>query len=105
MIDSEDQLLNRSEIIRMAREANIKQAIETPHLLMVPELERFAALVAAAEQKKWEEQTPIEINEAVLGERQRIVNLLMIQHEAAKGAHNYWHVAAQLIQADVASDT
>lgn len=35
----------------------------------------------------------------------RIVNLLMIQHEAAKGTHNYWHVAANLIQADVASDT
>lgn len=34
-----------------------------------------------------------------------IVNLLMIQHEAANGAHNYWKVAAQLIQADVASDT
>lgn len=41
----------------------------------------------------------------VMAERQRIVNLLMIQHEAAQGAHNYWHVAAQLIQADVASDT
>lgn len=39
--------------------------------------------------------------EGVMAERQRIVNLLMIQHEAAKGAHNYWHVAANLIQADV----
>lgn len=38
--------MTRDEIIRMAREANIKQAIETPHLLMVHELERFAALVA-----------------------------------------------------------
>ena len=45
------------------------------------------------------------VQRAVLDERERIVNLLMIQHEAAKGAHNYWHVAAQLIQADVASDT
>jgi hypothetical protein len=44
--------MNREEIIRMAREANIKQAIETPHLLMVHELERFAALVAAAERNK-----------------------------------------------------
>ena len=43
--------------------------------------------------------------DGVMAERQRIVNLLMIQHETAKGAHNYWHVAAQLIQADVASDT
>jgi len=37
--------MTRDDIIRMAREANIKQAIETPHLLMVHELERFAALI------------------------------------------------------------
>jgi hypothetical protein len=43
--------------------------------------------------------------QGVMAERQRIVNLLMIQHEAAKEAHNYWHVAANLIQAEVASDT
>ena len=42
---------------------------------------------------------------AVMAERQRIVNLLMIQHEAAQGRHNYWLVAAGLIQVDVASDT
>ncbi len=41
----------------------------------------------------------------VMAERQRIVNLLMIQHEAAKERHNYWKVAAELVQADVASDT
>jgi hypothetical protein len=28
------------------------------------------------------------------------VALLMIQHEASSGAHNYWHVAANLIQAE-----
>ena len=28
------------------------------------------------------------------------VVLLMIQHEMAKGSHNYWHVAANLIQAE-----
>jgi hypothetical protein len=43
--------MNREDIIRMAREANIKQAIETPHLLMVHELERFAALVAKHERE------------------------------------------------------
>lgn len=37
---------------------------------------------------------------AVRTERQRIVNLLMVQHEAAKGAHNYWQVAAQLIKTE-----
>ena len=45
------------------------------------------------------------VTRAIEQERKRIVNLFMIQHEAAKGAHNYWQVAANLIQADVASDT
>ena len=44
--------MTKEDIIRMAREANIKQAIETPHLLMVHELERFAALAASAEREK-----------------------------------------------------
>ena len=43
--------MDKEDIIRMAREAGIKQAIETPHLLMLHELERFAALVAAAERE------------------------------------------------------
>ena len=43
--------MTQEDIIKMAREANIKQAIETPHLLMVHELERFAALVAAHERE------------------------------------------------------
>jgi len=30
----------------------------------------------------------------------QIVNLLMIQHEAAAGRHNYYHVAANLIKAE-----
>jgi hypothetical protein len=42
----------------------------------------------------------VSFDEGVLAERQRIVNLLMIQHEAANGSHNYWHVAANLIQAE-----
>ena len=44
------------------------------------------------------------VHEGKKAERKRMVNLLMIQHEAAKGAHNYWQVAANLIQAEVASD-
>jgi hypothetical protein len=43
--------MTREDIIKLAREANIKQAIETPHFLMVHELERFAALVAKHERK------------------------------------------------------
>ena len=35
------------------------------------------------------------------------VDLLMVQHESAKGGHNYWQVAANLIKAELvhASDT
>jgi len=29
-----------------------------------------------------------------------VINLLMIQHEATKGSHNYWHVAANLVRAE-----
>jgi uncharacterized membrane protein YgcG len=60
------------------------------------------------EQQKTPLNPPVNIgtyNQGVMAERQRIVNLLMIQHEAAKDRHNYWKVAAELIQADVASDT
>ena len=45
-------MLDKDNIIKMAQEAGIKQAIETPHLLMVHELERFAALVAAEKEKQ-----------------------------------------------------
>ena len=64
--------MNKEELIKLAREANIKQAIETPHLLMVPELERFAALVAAAEREAcakvaeaWPFNTPEQIAAAI----------------------------------------
>jgi hypothetical protein len=33
-----------------------------------------------------------------------VINLLMIQHEAAKGSHNYWHVAANLVKAEFLSE-
>jgi hypothetical protein len=51
--------MNREDIIKLAREANIKQAIETPHLLFVHELERFAALAVAAERDRMCEQSGI----------------------------------------------
>ena len=56
-------------------------------------LEKFAELV-----------THDEFTRGVIAERNRIINLFMIMHEAAKGTHNYWHVAANLIQADIQSD-
>ena len=58
-------------------------------------------------EKSWDEaqaraSTP---DQGVMAERNRIVNLLLIQHEAAKDRHNYFKVAAELVQADIASDT
>ena len=29
-----------------------------------------------------------------------VISLLMIQHEAAKERHNYWHVAANLVRTE-----
>ena len=93
--------MTKDDIIKLAREAG--PLISTPFDVWC---ERFANLVAAHKAEIiTAEAYRCGYEAGVVGERKRIVNLLMIQHEAAKGAHNYWHVAAQLIQADVASDT
>jgi len=87
-------------VIEMAREAGL-----FTHKEVQPELERFAELVRKDYSFTHAQMWLKRFDDAILAERQRIVNLLMIQHEAAKGAHNYWHVAANLIQEDVAGDT
>ena len=56
-------------IIEMAREAGFNKN-ELAYL--GDNFTRFAALVRAEEQKKWEEQTDIEIREAVADERNAI---------------------------------
>jgi hypothetical protein len=99
--------------IDMAREAGIDAEKDTlcRYEGWLEPLQAFEALVRADErnrtwtQEHWTEYERCIANQAVMTEQKRIVNLLMIQHEAAKGTHNYWHVAANLIQADVASDT
>ena len=57
--------MTREDIIRMAREAGL-----FVHKEVQPELERFAALVAVAEQKNWQDQAMVDIHEAVLEERE-----------------------------------
>ena len=66
-------------VVEMALEAGIEvtyDPTETPTRAFaecwIEDLERFAALVRADEQKKWEEQTDIEIREAVADEREAI---------------------------------
>ena len=79
--------MNRDDVIRMAREAgfwvdekakqNQPNCISHTYHMIDEQLERFAALVAAAEQKKWEEQTQVEINEAILDEREACAKLAL----------------------------
>jgi hypothetical protein len=63
------------DTIDMAREADEHADMEWPlrprgdHWKQCRD-ERFAALVRADEQKKWQEQTAVEIHEAVLDERE-----------------------------------
>ena len=58
--------MTQDEIMEMAKEAHIGFVFPASQKA----LERFAKLVAAKEQKKWENQTAVEIHEAVLEERQ-----------------------------------
>ena len=55
--------------IEMAREAGLWPAVTD---IFPKELQDFAELVRAEEQKKWEEQTDIDIREAVADERNAI---------------------------------
>ena len=67
-------------VIEMAREAGL-----FTHKEVQPELERFAALVRADERKKWEDQTAVEINEAVLDERKACANVCYYQSKEFGG--------------------
>ena len=64
--------MTQNEIIEMAREAGFK--MENSAAIQAAEI--FANLVAAKEQKKWQDQTAVEIYEAVLEEREACMNVL-----------------------------
>ena len=74
--------MNRDDIIRMAREADPfgEDGRLYSLALLTPEtLERFAALVAAAE-------------------RQRLHDKFMQIHQSQQHSNNYWHFAARKIK-------
>ena len=56
------------KIIEMARKAGFEDGISA--FIGLATFKRFEALVRADEQKKWQEQTAVEIHEAVLDERE-----------------------------------
>ena len=68
--------MTQDEIIEMAQECNLIGM--RPHLdgIYSEALEAFAKLVAAKEQKKWQDQTAVEIHEAVLEEREACAKLV-----------------------------
>jgi len=59
--------MTQDEIIEMAREAGLYQDI---NVSFHQALRNFYDLAAAKEQKKWQDQTIVEIHEAVLEERE-----------------------------------
>ena len=59
--------MTQDEIIEMAREAGLYQDI---NVSFHQALKNFYDLSAAKEQKKWQDQTAVEIHEAVLEERE-----------------------------------
>lgn len=65
--------MNKEELMRIAIECGLGWAADLGG--MDGFLEVFASRIAAAEQRKWEEQTMIEINEAVLKEREECAKL------------------------------
>jgi len=56
---TEAKKIERDDIIRMAREAFLPYDYETGLPLYIPQLERFAALVVAAEREAWPNLEPV----------------------------------------------
>jgi len=63
--------MTQDEIIEMARQAGLEvDGVYFSDTMYRAVLVRFANLVAAKEQKKWQDQTVVEIHEAILEERE-----------------------------------
>lgn len=67
------------DIIEMAKKAKLPYEYDTGRLLHLKEVERFAALVAAAE-------------------RTRLHDKFMEIHKSQQHSNNYWHFAARKIK-------
>ena len=97
-MNREQIIPSHTDVLSMAREAGgalscIAEPLEHPWKFSESELIRFAALVS--KQERWRG-----FNQGYKQAIKDCVALLMIQHEAAKRQHNYWHVAANLIEAE-----
>ena len=91
--------MTQDEIIEMAREAGLYQDI---NVSFHQALRNFYDLAAAKEQKKWQDQTAVEIHEAVLEEREACadtVDKVATERNASKEQRLALHVAADAIRA------
>lgn len=77
----------------MTKENQMDDLMQRKHSLVDEALAKIMH-VGTVEAMKWA------VEAAKAEERVNIINLMMIQHEAAAGRHNYWHVAANLIEAE-----
>ena len=71
--------MNRDDVIRWATQCKMPYDFVTGEIVQIEKLERFAALVAAAE-------------------RQRLHEKFMEIHKSQQHSNNYWHVAARKIK-------
>lgn len=77
----------------------MQDALDTQDFYEVCQMYRHS-LMGAKEFEALKDWVREYAKKAVEFEIDSIINLLMIQHEAAAGRHNYWQVAANLIQAE-----
>ena len=90
--DQDIKSMNRLEILEEVYGPTEWSESALTNLLRVMELTRQAEQIRQMREMEEHQRFVVE----------QIVNLLMIQHEAVAGAHNYYAVAANLIQAEFA---
>jgi len=94
--------MTNDDIIRMAREAGLYSGSpRTPSTgrMIEKRLERFAALVAAAERNRtWTQAHWTEYERSIAAaERKRLHDKFMEIHKSQQHSNNYWHFAARKI--------
>ena len=88
--------MTKDDINRMAREAGFIINDDNP---VTWSLERFAALVAAAERNRtWTQAHWTEYERSIAAaERKRLHDKFMEIHKSQQHSNNYWHFAARKI--------
>ena len=91
--------MTRAEIIKMARDANLGEVTVG---VWSEYLERFAALIAAAERNRtWTQDHWTEYERSIASvERERCISILERLHERSGGQYNYYQYAAKVLRGE-----